>query len=269
MDLSKPLVLLDLSSYVFYRNFALHRWMATAKIDKESFSREAFLEKFCKLFEDNLVTFRKKLKVPFSNFILARDCPRDSIWRMEVFPQYKQSRPKQIPNFDPQVFVHTYNVLLPTLITKYGFHVLQYDRAEGDDIIAVATKKLDGIMPHVYIMSCDNDFLQLQSVSVSVLDFQLKALAKGAVLSVLDVFLKWKVIFGDESDNIPSIDKKVGRVTAEKWARDSSILEEKLKDKVILSNYNRNNLLINFDMLPIPLQTGISKCIDAILKQRA
>jgi 5'-3' exonuclease len=261
MDFTQDFVLLDLSSYIFYRIYAMQRWMITAKID-DSFTIEQFRSKFTKLFEQFLKQSSKKLKVPLNNVILARDCPRNEIWRMKIYPEYKQNRNKNFQTFDPMIFAYTYNELLPSLVEKHKMQLIGCDNAEGDDIIAIISRRLKTKDITTYILSLDNDLLQLQDDNVRVFDFQLKPLAKAPTLRIMDIYLKWKTILGDDSDNIPSIDKRIGKITAERLARSPELLKEKLSNQTVLQNYKRNDLLINFDHIPEHIVTKVTSLIS-------
>jgi 5'-3' exonuclease len=254
--ISADVILVDLSSYVFYRNFAIHKWKAAAKI--ESLDEETFRDKFRKLFVENLLMYARKLNVCTRNITLVRDCPRQSIWRMKIYPEYKQTRTRDIANFDPYVFQITYDELVPSLQKEYGMKICSVEEAEADDVIAVLAKKYS-LTQTVYILSCDNDFIQLESSSIKVLDFQLKSLVKGIYEKLFDVYLTWKIIYGDESDNIPSIDKKIGRITAETLARNPDALAAKLQNPQVKSNYERNRLLIDMSQIPAQIVEKVLK----------
>ena len=255
-------VLIDLSSYVFYRNYAIQRWRQAAQIDEADFPKEAFMEKFESLFVSKLMDIKKKFRVPASNIILAKDCARKDIWRKDIFPSYKENRVKDINNFDPDVFIVTYNKLVHTLIKEHGFLLIQSDHAESDDIIAVMTKYLiENSKPNeITVLTMDTDFLQLESnnVIVQVMDFNFKRLNEKPYISkVIDIYILWKVICGDKSDGIPGIAERIGPVTAEKLARNKELLHKKLEDDDIRANYLRNDILINFINIPKHITTDI------------
>ena len=93
-------LLLDTSYIIFYRYFALLQWWKLAKKDialpENPSECPEFVEKFTKLFLEQINTIKKKLKIHKEEckVIAARDCPRKEIWRNELFPQYKESRYK-------------------------------------------------------------------------------------------------------------------------------------------------------------------------------
>lgn len=261
MDLSKTVVLLDLSSFIFYRFFAVHKWLSISGKAAE-YTPEMVLDKFAALFESNLKEIKRKLKVDWTNIFLVRDCPRDKIWRTTLYPDYKKTRDdKRSPLFDPMVFTRAYNELVPKLEKNFNLKVFQYDHAEADDVIAVMNNEIHRLHPQtlVYIMSADSDFLQLQSEHTNIINFQYKPLASTIKSSgVLENYLMWKIIKGDASDNIPAIDKKIGDVTALKLAKCPISLEQRLSaSEQTRSNFERNQTLIDFNFIPQPIREGI------------
>ena len=61
---------------------------------------------------------------------------------------------------------------------------------------------------------------------------------------------------GDKSDNIPSIFPKCGIKTAIKCYDNKEYFNDKLKDKAILDNFNRNKKLVDFNEIPTNLKKG-------------
>lgn len=260
MDLDKPVALIDLSSYIFYRFFAIQKWLSISRKSDE-FTQDMIYDKFAVLFEKNLKDIKRKLKLEWKNIILVRDCPRDKIWRNDIYPEYKKTRDaKRSPLFDPTVFSHAYSVLVPKMINEYGLKTVQFDRAEADDIIAVVHNEVRRLRPNntIYIISLDSDFLQLHGPHTECIDFQFKSMKKKLSDDFLANYITWKVIRGDDSDNIPPIDKKIGDITAKKLASNNELLQQKLDSSTITrGNYDRNNILINFAYIPESLRLGI------------
>lgn len=262
MDLTKPVLLVDVSSYIFYRAFAINSWSTHLA---NPLTTEEFITKYKKLFYSKLYEYCKTFHVPYFNVVLAQDCPRSEIWRMDLFPEYKKnrSRPQKI---DPAVFTVTYNTLIPNLKER-GMHSVSYPRAEADDIIAVfhgaLRKESSNLL--IYIMTCDMDLLQLIDNYTHVLNFQMKSLVKLHVQPYMDVFVKWKVIMGDDSDNIPAIDAKIGKITANKLARCAESLSKRLKSSLkVAENYERNDKLINLQRIPIDIKNGIESVLKSL-----
>lgn len=267
MNLSQPVALLDLSSYIFYRFFAIQKWLSISGRDKD-FTPEMVIDKFSSLFESNLKDIKKKLKIDWKNIILVRDCPRDKIWRLEVFPDYKKSRDeKRSPLFDPTVFTKAYTEIVPRMIKEYGLNLVHYDRAEADDVIAIMHNEIRRQHPltKIFILSADTDFVQLHSDITQIINFQFKSLAATVKpKEALPYYALWKVIRGDSSDNIPAIDKKIGDATALKLATNRDLLKAKLDASAQVNEaFLRNRTLIDFNYIPDTIRVGV---IDLLKK---
>lgn len=263
--LPKHIVFIDLSYFVFFRFYALQRW---CKISKQTFSDdedgfEKFLAKFEKLFISNLTSLKKKLKVEWSDIYLVKDCARSSIWRVDHYPEYKNNRDEQASRatFDPRVFAYTYQSIIPSLQKTKDMHVIEYPTAEADDIIAVLHKSLrdkDKTMK-ITIVTNDNDYVQLVDDKTDIINLNNISLKERFTEDVLDCYKLWKVIKGDTSDNIPPIDKNIGDKTALKLAKNPDILKNKLdSDPNVKRRFDLNRLLINFDMIPHDIVSGIN-----------
>lgn len=266
MDITKPIVIIDLSSFIFYRFYAIQKWIGISKVELTS---AQVLEKYAKLFEDQLKHIKKQLKVDWKNIILARDCPRDKIWRMSVYPEYKGTRDAQrVPDFYPAVFTIAYNDIIPRMQRDFGIHMIQYDRAEADDVIAVIHNEVRQRRCNtpIYILSSDTDFIQLATPCTNIINFQMKPLGASYNEDKQKHYLLWKVIRGDSSDNIPAIDKKVGDATAMKLAKDPAQLSAKLAASPnARANFERNNVLINFNHIPYDIVVGITTSMKKIV----
>lgn len=247
---------LDLSHFVFQRYYAIQRW---AKISGKGFvegeqGRKDMIEMFTRLFEQQLTTMKKKLGIPWSRFYLAQDCPRENIWRMSLFGDYKKNRVDKdgTSDFDPIVFVHTYNTIIPELKRKYGIGLLHHPRAEADDVIAIMHGYLRSQNPEqkIIVITNDNDYVQLHDSHTTILNSNLKDLTSRFDAETLGVFGLWKAIRGDDSDNIPAIDKKVGDKVALKLATCTKTLEERCKIPGVADRLELNKKLIMFEFIP-------------------
>lgn len=249
----------DLSYYVFHRYYAIQRW---CKLSKTEFaSLEEMLARFEKLFEDNLVALKKLYGFAWHRLVLAKDCSRDRIWRMEHYASYKKSRDKP-DDFDPAVFVHTYNVVLPKLVAKYGFAVVGADGAEADDVVAVfhqTIRERHGAQAPIVIVTNDNDYVQLLDENTLIVNCNKVVLRDRFTKEMLDVFLDWKVIKGDVSDNIQPIQKKIGDKAALKLAQDRALLDRCFAENpAAKAQYELNKVLIDFNSIPSGIRTDVA-----------
>lgn len=232
-------------------------------ISKNELTSDELYDKYNKVFESSLKALVKKYKSKWENVVLAQDCPRNTIWRCEIFPAYKKNRDGRQSSFDPAIFAHTYTVLLPELNSKYPFRIISHERAEADDVIAVAHAKIRDAHPNtlIYVLSQDTDFLQLQDSATNIRNFNDKLLCETVPPEVLCAYVLWKTIRGDPSDNIPPIDKKVGDKTAIKMVANPEALAQKLSQPGVQQQFDMNKLLIDFKMIPNDLRSSIAKLI--------
>ncbi len=270
------IVFIDLSNYIFQRYFAINTW---AKMSGHIFAegepgRKEFLERYCKMFESNLLAMQKKLKFEWKNVYFAIDCPREKIWRNKKFPEYKKNRDLvkklNIKPIDTAVFPLTYDVIIPGMNDKnngnIGYTMLRYPTAEADDIVGVLHKKIRMTQPtrNIIIITNDNDYLQLMDDYTRIMNANFKELKERLPIEIIanpSSYIIYKAIKGDESDNIPPIINKIGEKVALRLAFDPVALEEKIRDPVINAAYMRNRLLVNFDCIPTSIRNGINALI--------
>lgn len=250
----------DLSYYVFFRYFALQRWCKISKQETLLQDEDAFMEKFAKLFEDNLVDLKKRHKVEWKDIALVKDCMRSTIWRNCLYPPYKQNRDSSRQEFDPRAFGYAYQTVLPNLQQKYAFKVIEYPRAEADDVIAVLHKTIRETEPErkIIIVTNDNDYVQLSDENTLLINLGKVELTSRFNKEVMSCFKLWKVIKGDVSDNIPPIDKNIGDKTALKLALSPEALEKKLSsDPSVRERFELNMKLIGFCQIPDDIAYGV------------
>jgi 5'-3' exonuclease len=256
----------DLSYFVFFRFFALQRW---CKISKYEFKDDdEFLAKFTKLFEDNLVILKKKHKVEWNRVYLAKDCMRNSIWRLTHFPNYKQNRDGNRQEFDPNVFVQAYQVILPNLVNKFGLHVVDFPNAEADDVIAVMHKMVreKHHAAPITVVTNDNDYVQLADKYTLLINLNKKVLTERFDDDMMSCFKLWKIIKGDTSDNIPPIDKNIGDKTALKLAKNPDALEKRIQSNPdVRIRFELNRQLIDFESIPTDIDLGIRNAFCSLI----
>ena len=253
----KNYILIDLSYFIFYRYFALIGWWKLAKPDDplgNPIENEEFVDKFKKTFIDKLKEIPKKLKLKSksepNNFtiIVASDCPRQNIWRHKYTENYKVNRV-----YDPEFLGGPFFKLGFDIIAELKIWRLSHQFLEGDDCIAIFAKDLLKENPEytVYIIANDMDYLQLAADNVKLINLKYKYLTDSKKWSgdpKKDLFCK--IVIGDKSDDIPSIFKKCGPKTAEKYYENSELFEKQLKKENAYEKYERNKKLIDFNEIP-------------------
>ena len=268
IDEETPLLFIDLSYYIFYRFYALVSWYKKAYPDEELdisdiMNNKIFIEKFKKLFKENLKKIKKKYKIENSKVIFAKDCRRNQIWRNEFYEEYKKTRDDKNINFNKDIFLYVYNDILPELLNdNTGIHsIYSVSKAEADDIIAVmknVIREKYSNLP-IYIITNDHDYLQLADYYTYIYNlknYDLKKKGKGSP----ELDLEFKIIKGDISDNIKAVFTK--RIT-NKLIYEMIYDEQKLNNQInsegaeCRKRYERNRLLIDFKKIPQNIQNII------------
>jgi hypothetical protein len=183
-------------------------------------------------------------------------------WRKEIYPQYKANRKKQREESDVD-WDALWDILrqIKTEIKEtFPYKLLEVDSCEGDDLIAVLARKLEG--KHI-IISSDHDFFQLHSPTVA----QWCPRTKQMILCEdPGRELVRHIMRGDSGDGVPNFlsDDTVfvdGR-------RQKPVYEKKLNEWVeaplntfctdeMLRNYERNKTVIDFSRIPQRIEDAI------------
>jgi len=275
-------IFIDGSYFCFYRYFALINWWKNAFPDEpldDPIQNPKFVEKFKKLFIETLQKIPKNLNIepkkdrkgiknkkptdPIEEeknkpiFIVGKDCKRENIWRNNFYDKYKATRANgQDDGFMGGPFFKM--VYEESLFQQGGASViLKHPRLEADDCIAISVKHLIETQPEctIYIITSDNDYLQLIRENVHIYNLGFKNLKDSKIFTgVPEKDLKLKIIMGDGSDNIPSVFPKCGIKTALKCVEDPEFFKKKMGDNITyLEQYLLNDTLISFDKIPVEL----------------
>jgi len=258
----KNYILIDLSYFIFYRYYALIGWWKLAKEEDPlgiPIENQEFVEKFKKTFVDKLKEIPKKLKLKEYTIIVASDCPRQKIWRHNYGEKYKENRVYDDGFLGGPFFKLGFDIIAELQIKR-----LYHDMLEGDDCIAIFTKDLLKMNPDyiVYIIANDMDYLQLATPNIKLINLKYKYLTDNKKWSgdpKKDLFCK--IVMGDKSDNIPSIFKKCGPKTAEKYYENSELFQKQLEKENSYDNFERNKKLIDFNEIPEELISEFRKTI--------
>lgn len=228
IDKTKPVILVDTSYWLYYRFFALRNWYKkaypAAAAGNPNFDMEhdwledpIFMDKYRKLFIENIKVFARKYKTEMQNVVFCIDCSYKDIWRNSHTTEYKATRPeslkkKQFNSFN--VFAYMKKDYLPILQVKYSIKILYNSRCEADDVIGqFAPFLIAKGVPAVYIVANDNDYMQICSDKIKMIKGSLSSAfgssgassdSSNAASSVGDGtrYLIRKILLGDVSDNI-------------------------------------------------------------------
>jgi len=249
-------IFVDGSYYCFYRFYALTNWWKNAYPNEpldNPFQNKKFVDKFKKTFVENLQQIPKKLKIDKNInpiMIVGKDCKREQIWRMEIFPKYKANRINDGFMGGP-FFKMAYE---EELFQQGGAQaILKHSKLEADDCIAISVKYLLAKYPtcHIYIITSDRDYLQLNAPNVDLFNLSFKNIAEKSSIGDPKNDLELKIIMGDSSDNIPSVFPKCGPKTAIKCIEDPEFFKKKMSDNPeYYKQYELNKTLVDFDNIP-------------------
>ena len=145
--------------------------------------------------------------------------------------------------------------------------VIYNSRLEADDCVAITTRWIRERFPNamITIIASDNDYLQLASDKVSIINLKYKNITDSKTSfknAEKDLFCK--IVTGDKSDNIPGIFKKCGIKTAEKYFNDNDAFIKQLNTENADALYTRNKQLIDFNMIPVEYVNEVKQQLDEL-----
>ena len=258
-EITPTFILIDGSYYTFYRYFSLMTWWKNAYPEipfTDPRQNEVFVEKFRKTFVETLGKIPKNLGLDNKCkpiMFIGKDCPRETIWRMQVFADYKANRANGPEDgfMGGPFFKMVYEEQLFQAAGAKA--ILKYPTLEADDCIAISVKYVLAMYKecNVYIITSDKDYLQLVEPRVKIFDLKYKNIAEQKSSTGnpnADLFCK--IVMGDTSDGIPSCIKKCGPKTALKCFENPGYFEDRLKKENAYDAYERNKKLVDFDNIP-------------------
>jgi 5'-3' exonuclease len=243
-------LLVDNSYYIFYRFHATGLWYKRAQEKDEVEFDDIFVNKFTKLFFQNLETLKKTHGVPTNNIILGIDCSRSDNWRLPFYPKYKGTR--KCNNDVGKMFSH-FNSNIKQQMIDQGMHMLKHCSAEADDVLAISKKYIRNKNPNakIIIITGDHDYLQLIDDNTKIYTLKKKNnLLNDKTEGSAELDLKLKILMGDKSDNINACFPKCGKVTALKLLKDPVKFKNKMENPKVKACYELNRKIIDFNYIP-------------------
>ena len=211
---------------------------------------------------NTLRLYRTKFVSEFGELILC--CDDRKSWRKELFPNYKASRKKtrSAAPIDWENLYECLNQLKEELTEWFPYKVIQAEKAEADDVIAVLVGLAN---ERTLILSSDKDFVQLHQFNVR----QYSPIQKKFVEGDAKWSLHEKLIKGDVGDGVPNI-MSDDNVFVDEGRRQKPITKKKVDawfeldpdmycDAEMLRNYNRNKQLIDLGEVPESIRINITK----------
>jgi len=149
---------------------------------------------------NSLRSYRTKFKNEYGELIIC--CDNNKNWRKDVFPEYKAHRKegRDKSSLDWNDIFQTLNKIRREIRDVFPYLVIEVERAEADDVIAIMTEIL--IKEQNLILSGDKDFGQLQKYDNV---FQFNPMRKHFVeIDDPEKFLKEQILRGDKGDGVPN-----------------------------------------------------------------
>ena len=192
-------------------------------------------------------------------------CDGRHYWRRDIFPFYKAGRKKDraASTLDWTLIFETLNKIRDEIKDNFPYIVLDVDRAEADDIIAVLVQNSSPFESKL-ILSGDKDFMQLQKHNNvdQYAPVQKKFLRADSPTD----FLKEQIIRGDRGDGIPNClsaddvlvkgerQKPISKKKVASWLMSDP--EDCFAENQI-RGFRRNEQLIDLEFVPKELQEEI------------
>lgn len=193
--------------------------------------------------------------------IIAMDA--DTYWRKKIYPEYKANRRQYkedcVLDFDSldAFYAKFMNDFEKVFLNIY---CMQVSNCEADDVIAVVTRKHPEA-ESVTIISADKDFNQLKKQG-NVVHYNPTTRHEVLIINP-QRDLDMKIIRGDINDNIPPIKRGIGPKKAEALLNNHVDIKES-SDTLLVENFTRNKILIDFDFIPLDISNSILKAYESI-----
>ena len=212
---------------------------------------------------NTLRIYRNKFVSEYGELILC--CDDRHTWRKDIFPNYKASRKKtrKVSGIDWNNLYDCLNQLKDELSYWFPYKLIQVEKAEADDIIAILVNL---IQERTLILSSDKDFVQLQTFNIR----QYSPMQKKFVDSEsAERSLHEKIVRGDVGDGIPNI-MSDDNVFIDEGRRQKPVTKKKVDawydldpdmycTAEMLRNYKRNKQLIDLSEVPESIRINITK----------
>ena len=254
------MILIDLSQ-VIISNLMTQVGPRTSEID-ENLVRHMILT--------SLLNIKKKFSAEYGNVVIC--CDNKNYWRKDLFPYYKFSRKKERESsgIDWSLIFNTMNDMKRDLKEVFPYKIVEVERAEADDCIAVLVQRF-APSEKCMIVSSDKDFKQLQKYpNVSQYSTIMKKFLKE---DNPKQFLREHIIRGDKSDGIPNFlsddevfvenrrQKPITKKSLVNWM-DMNRNPEDFMDVNMLARFKRNEQLVDLTKVPSDIRDNIIAQFD-------
>lgn len=206
------------------------------------------------------------------DIIFALDDSLKNNFRLKMFPTYKGQRKLVKRSYNvPAITDYISRVIFKELDVenRYGYHLVQVEGAEGDDVIATTMLNFRDKYADALLVASDHDFLQIDGIhQFDLYGREVKRTLGDEEVSAED-FLLGKILMGDTSDNIPQVFKKCGPKTALKLVKDKELLKQRLAESQdAVKQYQLNRKMISFKEIPKELTERIIEKVNVEVYDR-
>ena len=252
---------IDMGYFLHFRYYAALAWYKRAHPDLnlsevDIQQQDKFQTTLAKRVRETIEKLVKTHKVEWNNVFYCNDCSQKDIWRNTFAHAYKQNRNIK----DVKIgFGLIYRTIQEMSLNNKG-HIISHPQAEADDIVYCLKLTLQSD-DKLIIIASDNDYYQLCDEQTELLRLD-KRSAMNKSLGNPNKDLKYKIILGDPSDNIPGVFPKCGPKTALKWVEDPEAFQKKLDtDREYQERYQYNCKMIDMSYIPQDIQTVVRETI--------
>lgn len=259
------MILMDLSNILYSCARAQMSVSKSKELDEKFFKHYIF---------SSIKKYRKKFKKEYGELIIVCDS-KNGYWRKDIFPHYKASRKtsRDTDDFDWDQIFGIFNNVKDDLKEFFPYIVLDVDKAEADDVIAIMVKNYYSEENNI-ILSSDQDNIQLQLYRGTKQFSMLKDVY--VTDDNPDFQLFEKIVKGDGSDGIPSILSKEDHFVNPDSPRQKSITKKNLAEwyeirdpkkwcetKEILERFQKNRKIIDYRCIPKDLEATALKQFES------
>lgn len=206
---------------------------------------------------NNILNYKEKFGARFGKMVIAIDS-RNGYWRKDVFPPYKARRKtnKEKSDINWDMVYHCSNTVLDEIKQYLPYQVVEVDKAEADDIIAVLSLETTefGKYEEVLIVSSDGDNYQLlKHKNIKQYSPILQKQIVKTPKEIHQVYIE-SVVKGQSGDGYPNIKSTDDHFIREDAGRQKSIKKELLEDfmnrgiEACADEFERKNYLRNVKM---------------------
>lgn len=200
-----------------------------------------------RLFSDWVKRFRP------SGLVAAWDAPRDTVWRRDFNPGYKnRDSNRYVDDLGPRI--SEMSEISKELFTHLGIRQLSRDRMEADDLIYACASAL--CPQDCVVISSDSDMTQMPFMlrNTSVYNAQKAQMAEGTNILA-------KAIAGDRSDSVKGYDG-IGKVKASRIINEQDYRRKFFNDRG-WETLRESMLLVDLQSCPFLLDNKIY-CIQVL-----